>query len=121
LVDRLQAGDMLVVTGLGRLACSTRDLLNVLESVKQAGAGFRSLKDDWADTATPHGRSSSARGSAPVPVKAGSVPRCEACASRDRRSSHPINGGKPSSGSMREGLGRRPPAGLGWTERLCIV
>jgi DNA invertase Pin-like site-specific DNA recombinase len=58
LVDRLQAGDMLVVTGLGRLACSTRDLLNVLESVKQAGAGFRSLKDDWQ---TPRRRTAGVR------------------------------------------------------------
>jgi DNA invertase Pin-like site-specific DNA recombinase len=44
-IDRLQPGDVLVVTRLDRLARSTRDLLNVLENVKQAGAGFRSLKD----------------------------------------------------------------------------
>jgi DNA invertase Pin-like site-specific DNA recombinase len=37
-------------------ARSTRDLLNVLETVKQVGAGFRSLKDTWADTTTPHGQ-----------------------------------------------------------------
>jgi hypothetical protein len=55
-IDRLQSDDVLVVTRLGRLARSTRDLLNVLESVKQAGAGFRSLKDAWADTTTPHGQ-----------------------------------------------------------------
>jgi DNA invertase Pin-like site-specific DNA recombinase len=35
---------------LDRLARSTRELLNVLDAVKQAGAGFRSLKDTWADT-----------------------------------------------------------------------
>jgi DNA invertase Pin-like site-specific DNA recombinase len=55
-VDRLQPSDVLVVTRLDRQARSTRDLLNVLESVKQAGAGFRSLKDTWADTTTPHGQ-----------------------------------------------------------------
>jgi DNA invertase Pin-like site-specific DNA recombinase len=38
----------------GRTSCE--DLLNVLESVKRAGAGFRSLKDTWADTTTPHGQ-----------------------------------------------------------------
>ena len=54
-IKRLQPGDVLVVTRLGRLARSTRDLLNVLEAVKQAGAGFRSLKDAWCDTTTPHG------------------------------------------------------------------
>jgi DNA invertase Pin-like site-specific DNA recombinase len=55
-VDRLQPGDVLVVTRLDRLARSTRDLLNVLASVTERGAGFRSLKDAWADTTTPHGR-----------------------------------------------------------------
>jgi DNA invertase Pin-like site-specific DNA recombinase len=31
-------------------------LLNVLDQVAKAGAGFRSLADSWADTTTPHGR-----------------------------------------------------------------
>jgi DNA invertase Pin-like site-specific DNA recombinase len=42
--------------GIGGLARSTRDLLNVLDTITQAGAGFRSLADTWADTTTPHGR-----------------------------------------------------------------
>jgi DNA invertase Pin-like site-specific DNA recombinase len=49
-------GDVLVVTRLDRLARSTRDLLNVLATVAERGAGFRSLGDQWADTTTPHGR-----------------------------------------------------------------
>jgi DNA invertase Pin-like site-specific DNA recombinase len=55
-VKRLEPGDVLVVTRLDRLARSTRDLLNVLASVTERGAGFRSLKDTWCDTTTPHGR-----------------------------------------------------------------
>jgi DNA invertase Pin-like site-specific DNA recombinase len=55
-VDKLQPGDVLVVTRLDRLARSTRDLLNVMAAVTDRGAGFRSLKDTWADTTTPHGR-----------------------------------------------------------------
>ena len=47
---------MLVVTRLDRLARSTRDLLNVLDELSKRGAGFRSLKDNWADTTTPHGK-----------------------------------------------------------------
>jgi DNA invertase Pin-like site-specific DNA recombinase len=47
---------LLIVTRLDRLARSTRDLLNVLDAVAKATAGFRSLKDTWADTTTPHGR-----------------------------------------------------------------
>jgi hypothetical protein len=41
---------------LDRLARSTRDLLNTLAKVTGKGAGFRSLKDTWADTTTAHGR-----------------------------------------------------------------
>ncbi len=55
-INRLEAGDVLVVTRLDRLARSTRDLLNVLATVAERQAGFRSLKDTWADTTTPHGR-----------------------------------------------------------------
>jgi DNA invertase Pin-like site-specific DNA recombinase len=56
LLKRLDEGDVLVVTRLDRLARSTRDLLNILDRVAKAGAGFRSLADTWADTTTPHGR-----------------------------------------------------------------
>ena len=52
----LEAGDTLVVAKLDRLARSTRDLLNTLATIGEAGATFRSLGDNWADTTTPHGR-----------------------------------------------------------------
>ena len=52
----LGEGDVLLVTRLDRLARSTRDLLNVLDAVCKAGAGFRSLAEAWADTTTPHGK-----------------------------------------------------------------
>jgi DNA invertase Pin-like site-specific DNA recombinase len=45
-----------MVTRLDRLARSTRDLLNILDTVAKAGAGFKSLADAWADTTTAHGR-----------------------------------------------------------------
>ena len=35
---------------------NTRDLLNALDTISRAGAGFRSLADTWADTTTPLGR-----------------------------------------------------------------
>ncbi|MET4173877.1 DNA invertase Pin-like site-specific DNA recombinase [Bradyrhizobium sp. LA6.1] len=52
----LKAGDVLLVTRLDRLARSTLDLLNTLDAISKAGAGFRSLADTWADTTTPHGK-----------------------------------------------------------------
>lgn len=55
-IGRLDVGDVLVVTRLDRLARSTRDLLNVIDAVTKQGAGFKSLKDTWADTTSPHGR-----------------------------------------------------------------
>jgi DNA invertase Pin-like site-specific DNA recombinase len=55
-IRRLEPGDVLVVTRLDRLARSTRDLLNVLAIVAERGAGFKSLRDAWCDTTTPHGR-----------------------------------------------------------------
>jgi DNA invertase Pin-like site-specific DNA recombinase len=55
-IRRLESGDVLVVTRLDRLARSTRDLLNVLATIGERQAGFRSLRDAWADTTTPHGR-----------------------------------------------------------------
>jgi DNA invertase Pin-like site-specific DNA recombinase len=56
LIRRLEPGDVLVVTRLDRLARSTRDLLNIMATIGEREAGFRSLKDTWADTTTPHGR-----------------------------------------------------------------
>jgi DNA invertase Pin-like site-specific DNA recombinase len=55
-LDELDAGDVLMVTRLDRLARSTRDLLNILATIAEKKAGFRSLGDTWADTTTSHGR-----------------------------------------------------------------
>ena len=55
-LDQLEAGDVLMVTRLDRLARSTRDLLNTLATIAERKAGFRSIGDTWADTTTAHGR-----------------------------------------------------------------
>ncbi len=52
---RVEAGDMLIVTRLDRLARSTRDLLNLLHALAEKGAKFKSLADPWCDTSTPQG------------------------------------------------------------------
>ena len=43
LLDQLEAGDVVTVTRLDRLARSTRDLLNVLATITGKKAGFRRL------------------------------------------------------------------------------
>src|SRR5262249_18478284 len=55
-IGRLEPGDVLVVTRLDRLARSTRDLLNIMAAIAERGAGFKSLRDAWADTTSAHGR-----------------------------------------------------------------
>ena len=55
-IAALNAGDVLLVTRLDRLARSTRDLLNVLATISERGAGFRSLADPMLDTTSPHGK-----------------------------------------------------------------
>lgn len=97
LIEALTEGDTLLVTRLDRLARSTRDLLNTLDAVARAGAGFRSLNDAWADTTTSHGRlmlaelggsqSSSATLSVPAPARAARGPRRAASTWAARRSS----------------------------------
>ena len=56
LLRRLDQGDTLIITRLDRLARSTRDLLDILDTLAKRGATFKALKDSWADTTTPSGR-----------------------------------------------------------------
>ena len=55
-LEALGEGDVLIITRLDRLARSSRDLLNIVKQITDAGATFRSLKDHWADTTTAQGR-----------------------------------------------------------------
>jgi DNA invertase Pin-like site-specific DNA recombinase len=55
-IAALDEDDVLVVTRLDRLARSTRDVLNTLDAIAKAKAGFRSLADTWADTTSAHRR-----------------------------------------------------------------
>ena len=56
LMAQLQTGDVVIVTRLDRLARSMLDLLTTLNAITKAGAGFKSLRDTWADTTTAQGR-----------------------------------------------------------------
>ncbi|MEM5371017.1 recombinase family protein [Paraburkholderia azotifigens] len=56
LLEHLRPRDVVVVTRLDRLARSIRDLLEIVERIRDAGAGLRSIAEPWADTTTPAGR-----------------------------------------------------------------
>src|SRR5215218_6782801 len=56
LMALLAKNDVLVITRLDRLARSTRDLLNLLGTIGEKGAGFKSLRDTWADIRRRIGR-----------------------------------------------------------------
>lgn len=55
LLEHLRPGDTVVVYKLDRLARSVRDLLNIVDSIEEAGATFRSLTESF-DTTTPAGK-----------------------------------------------------------------
>lgn len=55
LLASLLPGDVVIVYKLDRLARSLKDLLNVMERMERAGAGFKSLTEP-IDTASPAGR-----------------------------------------------------------------
>ena len=54
LFDQLREGDVVVVTKYDRPARSLKDLLEIVDAVRECGAGFRSLAED-IDTTTPAG------------------------------------------------------------------
>jgi DNA invertase Pin-like site-specific DNA recombinase len=54
-LDQRREGDVLVVWKLDRLSRSLKDMLNILEKINDANAGFRSLTEH-IDTTTPAGR-----------------------------------------------------------------
>lgn len=56
LLDHLRPNDILVVWKLDRLARSTRNLLDISESINNAKASFCSLSEPWANTSSPSGK-----------------------------------------------------------------
>ena len=54
--DQIRPGDSIVVWKLDRLASSTRDLLNTIETIDEAGGKFQSLSEPWANTTTHAGK-----------------------------------------------------------------
>jgi DNA invertase Pin-like site-specific DNA recombinase len=56
LMSSLREGDVVLVTKLDRLGRSTRELLDLIHRIDQAGASFKSLGDPLFDTTSSQGR-----------------------------------------------------------------
>ena len=56
LLEEIRQGDTVVAWRLDRLARSTRDLVNIMERIHEAGGRFQSLLEPWANTTTQAGQ-----------------------------------------------------------------
>ena len=52
MIAELVPGDLVVIADLTRISRSTRDLLDIVDKIKQKGAAIRSIKDTWLDTSS---------------------------------------------------------------------
>ena len=52
MIAELVPGDLVVIADLTRISRSTRDLLDIVDRIKQKGAAIRSIKDTWLDTSS---------------------------------------------------------------------
>lgn len=56
MLEQIRDGDVVAVWKLDRLARSTRDLLETMETIREAGGRFQSLSEPWADTTSHAGK-----------------------------------------------------------------
>jgi DNA invertase Pin-like site-specific DNA recombinase len=56
MLEQVRRGDTIIVWKLDRLARSTRDLLNTMETLSDSGAKFQSISEPWANTTTHAGK-----------------------------------------------------------------
>ncbi len=50
MIEELQEKDTVIITDLTRISRSTKDLLNIIDKIKDKGASIKSIKDTWLDT-----------------------------------------------------------------------
>lgn len=50
LIHDLEIGDTVIIADLTRISRSTKDLLEIVDKIKNKGAYIKSLKDTWLDT-----------------------------------------------------------------------
>lgn len=52
MLSELQAGDTVYILSIDRLSRSTKDLLDIVDIIKEKGAFLKSISDTWLDTST---------------------------------------------------------------------
>lgn len=52
MLNELKINDTVIVADLTRISRSTKDLLEIVSSIKDKGASIKSIKDTWLDTTT---------------------------------------------------------------------
>ncbi|WP_407708541.1 recombinase family protein [Bacillus altitudinis] len=50
MLSSLEAGDTVLIVAIDRLSRSTKDLLEIVETIKSKGASLKSINDSWLDT-----------------------------------------------------------------------
>lgn len=50
MLNELRCGDTVIITDLTRVSRSTKDLLSIIDKIKEKGAAIKSIKDTWLDT-----------------------------------------------------------------------
>ena len=50
LLDDLEEGDVVLILSIDRLSRSTKDLLDIVDKIRERGASLLSLQDSWLDT-----------------------------------------------------------------------
>lgn len=50
MLEKLKEGDTVIITDLTRISRSTKDLLDIIDKIKEKGASIKSIKDTWLDT-----------------------------------------------------------------------
>lgn len=50
MIEELHQGDTVIIADLTRVSRSTKDLLMIIDKIKDKGASIKSIKDSWLDT-----------------------------------------------------------------------
>ncbi|MDN4494923.1 recombinase family protein [Ureibacillus aquaedulcis] len=52
MLDGLEGGDIVIVHEISRLSRSTKDLLEIIDQIKERGASLKSVSEAWLDTSS---------------------------------------------------------------------